>query len=136
VVDRQTGERYPIGGALPAEAVNELLDNNFDGLPETAFENINLKAVTAVSADDYYRGPGDARYVFIEYSDFNCGYCARFHSTMKNLLDTRSDVGWVYRQFAILNNSESVANVAECVGEGGENEDAFWQFADAYFNQS
>ena len=136
ILDTQTNSYYPLNGALPIEQVIELLDTNFASLELTEEQQTQLAAANPVTEEDYYRGPEDARYVFIEYSDFDCPFCARFHETMKTLTTTRTDVGWVYRHFPLEQlhpDAKFVANVIECAGEGGDNEEAFWQAADSYF---
>lgn len=139
VIDTQTGNRYPLGGAFPTDQVVSLLDSEFANYTVEDTQAAGLSELAEVSSDDYFRGPADARYVFVEYSDFDCPFCSRFHETMNTLLDTRDDVAWVYRDFPLEQlhpNARLVANAAECAGEGGSEPDAFWSFADAYFQQS
>ena len=139
VVDTQTGNRYPLGGAFPTDQVVSLLESEFANYTIEDSQAAALDQLTEVSNEDYFRGPADARYVFVEYSDFDCPFCSRFHETMKTLLDTRDDVAWVYRDFPLEQlhpDARLVANAAECAGEGGSDPDGFWSFADAYFLQS
>ena len=136
VHDTETDQYYVLGGAYPYEQINSLIDNNFAEL-ETEISTEALSEVNPVTDQDYYRGSADARYVFIEYSDYDCPYCGRFHDSMKQLLDNRDDVAWVYRHLPLEQihpQARGVANVAECVGEDGQNSEAFWLFTDAYFN--
>jgi protein-disulfide isomerase len=73
----------------------------------------------------------------IEYSDFECPFCKRFHPTVKRLVDeSKGQVKWVYRHFPldqlhpVKARKEAVAS--ECAAELGGN-DAFWKFADRFF---
>ena len=136
VHDTVTDSYYPINGALPPEQIDEFLANDFAGLEITEEQQTALRTVTPVASSDYVRGNPEGRYIFIEYSDFDCPFCSRFHQTMKSITETRDDVAWVYRHIPLEQlhpDARFVANVIECAGEGGENPDAFWSAADAYF---
>ncbi|MEK7619787.1 MAG: thioredoxin domain-containing protein [Patescibacteria group bacterium] len=92
--------------------------------------------VPAVTEADHIRGDADAPITIIEYSDFQCPYCSRFHPTMLQVMDEYTDsVRWVFRHFPLSFHAEAVpaANAAECASEQGK----FWEYADALFtNQS
>lgn len=92
--------------------------------------------VPAVTDSDHIRGNEDAAVTIIEYSDFQCPYCDRFHPTMQQVMDEYADsVRWVYRHFPLSFHPEALpaANAAECASEQGK----FWEYADALFeNQS
>lgn len=85
---------------------------------------------------DHWQGNPKARIVIFEYSDLDCPYCIRFHTTMKQLVsEYPNDVLWVYRHFPIDSlhpqaRTESVAS--ECVAQLAGN-DAFWKFIDSAF---
>ncbi len=91
----------------------------------------------AVSAGrDHIRGNPAAPVSLIEYSDFECPYCKRFHATPKVLLERfGGKVNWVWRHFP-LSFHEPVARqeaiASECAATQGGN-DAFWKYADALF---
>jgi protein-disulfide isomerase len=92
--------------------------------------------VKPVTSDDHIRGEVDAEIMIIEFSDFDCPYCNRYHDTMKQLSEKYAgdEVAWVYRHFPLEQLHPQAAGVAiasECVAELGGN-DAFWTFADAY----
>lgn len=91
--------------------------------------------VAPVTDDDYRKGSADAAVTVIEYSDFDCPFCSRFHDAMIDIMDADTDVAWVYRHFPLEQlhpQAESVAIAAECVGELA-GEEAFWSFTDGYF---
>lgn len=86
---------------------------------------------------DHIRGNVNAPVTLIEYSDFECPFCKRFHSTAKKLVEeSNGQVRWVYRHFPldqlhpVKARKEAVAS--ECAAELGGN-DAFWKFADRFF---
>lgn len=113
---------------------NGALPLNTDGTPET-------QAIRPVDADDYIRGNPNAPIVFVEYSDYDCPFCKRFHEeTMAQLMNdygSTGQVAWVYRHFPLEQlhpNAARIAMAAECVGELAGN-DAFWTFSDLVFGE-
>jgi len=108
-------------------------------IPQIQGEQENGDDISFVIAPgDYYRGSRDAEIVFIEYSDLECPYCKRFHSTMKQVIDEYGDqVLWVYRHFPLDShpNAQKASEAAECVGKYFGN-DAFGEFTDLYFSRT
>ncbi len=90
-----------------------------------------------VSEKDHIRGNPDAPVTIVEYSDFQCPFCARFHPTVQQILEDYPDqVRWVYKHFpldSIHSEARPSAEASECAAEQGK----FWEFADGLFeNQS
>ncbi len=84
---------------------------------------------------DHIRGNKDAKLVLIEYSDFECPFCARVHPTIKQIMEKYpNDVAWVYRHFPLSFHPKAMpaAVASECAAQLGGN-DAFWKFADILF---
>lgn len=91
--------------------------------------------VAPVTEGDYRKGPADAAVTIVEYSDFDCPFCSRFHDSMNEIVASNPNVAWVYRHFPLEQlhpEAKGVAMAAECVGELAGS-DAFWSFTDAYF---
>ena len=90
----------------------------------------------AVEADDDPAiGPQDAAITIVEFSDFNCPYCQKFHNeTFNALLDAyEGQIRFVYRDFPITSQeSFRAAQAAECAGDQG----AYWDYHDALFSGS
>jgi len=86
--------------------------------------------------EDHIRGPKNAKVTVIEYSDFECPFCARFHPTMQRLVENYpNDVRWVYRHFpleSIHPKARTLALASECASEQGK----FWEFADTIIEDS
>ncbi|OIP76765.1 MAG: hypothetical protein AUK16_03120 [Parcubacteria group bacterium CG2_30_44_11] len=99
------------------------------------------KPIRAVDSSDHIRGNPNAQIVFVEYSDFECPFCKRFHEgTMTKLMDEYGSTGkiaWVYRHFPLEQlhpNAPKIANASECVSELAGN-DGFWKFTDLIFSE-
>ncbi len=97
-------------------------------------------AVRPVDAFDHIKGDPNAPIKIVEYSDFECPFCKRFHDTMNTVTDKYGDSGevaWVFRQFPLDQlhpvKAKAVAVASECAAELGGN-DAFWKFTDGYFD--
>jgi protein-disulfide isomerase len=88
------------------------------------------------SPEDHVYGDPQAPITLIEYSDFECPFCKRFHATAKQLVDnSNGQVNWVYRHFPLDSHNplaQKEAEAAECAAELGGNE-AFWRYADLVF---
>lgn len=117
------------GGGTPAA---QLADTNPIQQPSAD----TTDSFDPITDEDYVKGPRDAAITIVEYSDFDCPFCSRFHNTMNQVVaNSETEIAWVYRHFPLEQlhpNAFSVAVAAECVGEQGGN-DAFWQFTDSYF---
>ena len=88
--------------------------------------------------DDPVRGSPDAPITIIEFSDFQCPFCARFHvQTLPSILEEYVDSGkvnLVYRDFPIQSihpNALPAAVAAECANEQG----MYWQYHDTLFEK-
>ncbi len=123
-----------IGGAIyvstkrPSSTANNDIPSGSDA----------LKLVNKVTDKDHIKGNPDAKVKIIEYSDYECPFCKRFHFTMNRIMqEYGDDVAWVYRHFPLdtlhPKNARKVAVAAECAEEIG-GKDAFWKFTDGYFN--
>lgn len=98
----------------------------------------DLEKMRPISKNDHIRGNPNAPVKIVEYSDTECPFCKRFHTTMKEVMDTYGKdgkVAWVYRHFPIdqLHSKARKEAVAfECAAEFGGN-DKFWEYADRLY---
>ena len=95
------------------------------------------KQVRRVSKDrDHVYGNPDAVISLIEYSDFECPFCKRFHATPKRLVEAYDGkVNWVYRHFPLAFHNplaQKQAEASECAAELGGNE-GFWRYTDTIY---
>lgn len=114
-------------GSQPALGVANAIENQ---------EVDNTSKVNPVTENDNIRGSVDAKVKVVEFSDYDCPFCIRFHDVMKNIVEKYSadEVAWVYRHFPLEQLHPQAATVAlasECVADLGGN-DAFWSFSDSY----
>ncbi len=89
-------------------------------------------ATPVITDADHIRGDVNAPVTIVEYSDFECPFCSRFHPTMMQVLDAyEGQVRWVYRHFPLSFHPEAEpsAIASECAAEQGK----FWEYADALF---
>lgn len=94
--------------------------------------------VAKVTDRDHSRGPADAQITLIEYSDFECPFCKKFHATMKEVFDAYpGKIKWVYRHYPLSfhANAGKEAEAAECAYELGGHE-KFWQYSDKIYERT
>lgn len=87
--------------------------------------------------DDHVKGDSDAPVTIVEWSDFECPFCARFYrDTLAQIESEYIDTGkvkLVYRDFPLGFHAQAQksAEAAECAGE----QDKFWEMHDILFEQ-
>lgn len=128
-----------IGGAVIFNSKNAN-NNNVAVIPQKVVrENKgDLDQILPITKEDHIRGDINAPVKIVEYSDTECPFCKRFHSTMKEVMDTYGKdgkVAWVYRHFPLdrlHSKARKEAVALECAGELGGN-DKFWAYADRLY---
>ncbi|MBI4079000.1 MAG: DsbA family protein, partial [Candidatus Levybacteria bacterium] len=77
-----------------------------------------------------------AKVTIVEFSDFQCPFCARAYPTMNQVLDGYGDkVKLVYKHFplnAIQPLAQKAAEASECAKDQGK----FWEFHDVLFEKA
>src|SRR3989338_8129348 len=92
----------------------------------------------ALIDDDVVLGDENAPVTIVEWSDFQCPYCARFYSqTMAQIKEQYVKTGkvkFVYRDFPLTSihpNAQKAAEAAGCAQEQGK----FWEMHDTLFEK-
>lgn len=98
-------------------------------------------AIRPVTAEDHILGNIDADIVIVEYSDYECPYCAQHHPTMERIMEEYGKdgkVAWVYRHYPfeqIHTKARFASEAAECVANLS-GEAAFWNFSSEVFKNT
>lgn len=99
-------------------------------------QKIDLDPVTS---KDWVRGNRKAKISIVEYSDTECPFCKRFHSTLNKVVDDyEGKVNWVYRHAPLVqlhSKASKEAEAIECAGEQKGNE-GFWAYLDLLFEKT
>lgn len=87
-----------------------------------------------VAADGFpAKGPADAPVTIVEFSDFECPYCARVGPTMNQVMERYGDrVRLVFRHYPLVSIHKLAQDAAEaslCAAD----QDKFWEMHDALF---
>jgi protein-disulfide isomerase len=84
------------------------------------------------NADDISYGPADAQLSVIEYSDFECPFCAQYAAWLSTLRERYGDrVQFVYRFFPLANHK--YATIAAKVAYAASLQGKFWEMHDLLF---
>ncbi len=159
IKDMQEGEHFGVQGT-PAFFINgEMISGAasytvFKAAIEKALAKDEPYDSTGIADDDPWKGDPDARVVIVEFSDFQCPYCAAFYGSNEqliaqfkqrdpawqpgypNILKEYVDTGrvkFVYRDFPLDNHvyAQKAAEAAECADEQGR----FWDYHDMLFER-
>lgn len=86
----------------------------------------------AVGQDDPVRGNAAAGVTIIEFSDFQCPFCARVNPTLAKIRETYGDkVKIIWKDFPLPNHPQApkAAEAAHCAAEQGK----YWEMHDVMF---
>jgi protein-disulfide isomerase len=93
----------------------------------------------SVNREDPFKGSPDAPVTIVEFSDFQCPYCARFYKNTLPQIEEKyiktGKVKLIYKDFPLSFHqyAQKAAEAAECADEQGK----FWEYHDKLFeNQS
>lgn len=99
--------------------------NSVTKVPETPRSQISVD-------DDPFKGGQNAKVTIVEFSDYQCPYCARAKSTVEEIMNTYGNkVRFVYRDFPLPGHqfAQKAAEASECADEQGK----FWEYHDLIF---
>jgi protein-disulfide isomerase len=81
--------------------------------------------------NDPFKGPKDAKYVIVEFSDFECPYCSRVAPVVSGVTKDNKDVKVVFKHFPL--SFHKMANKASLATQCANNQGKFWEFHDKIF---
>ena len=100
------------------------------GPPETIVD----LAVPVDSEVDHIRGPRDAPVTIVEYGDFECPYCGRAESVIRELLRDYGDIAYVWRHLP-LTDVHPHAQLAAEASEAADRQGRFWEIHDRLLDE-
>lgn len=92
------------------------------------------QAVPDLTDGEHIRGRSDAPVTIIEYVDFQCPFCARFHDVIKAAVAEDPRVRWVFRHLPLRDIHPMAAAAAEAA-ECASRQHRFWEYADRLFER-
>jgi hypothetical protein len=133
VVIGANGVKSKINGAYPYEEAKKIIDEVIAGKVTTPYTG----EVPPVDANDHVLGNVEtAQVTIIEYSDFECTFCAKYHPTLQKIVgESNGNIAWVYRHFPLTQihpHAMERAIASECVAKIKGN-DAFWKYGELLF---
>jgi protein-disulfide isomerase len=98
--------------------------------------NQDVKRYEVTTDGDPELGPDNAPVTIIEFSDYQCPYCAKWHAEVfERLMKTyEGKIRFVYRDFPLYSihpQAQAAAEAANCAGEQG----AYWKYYTALFSE-
>lgn len=133
IMNPTTGKKVSFSGALPKENWDKLIAE-FDTDTVIPSDDDLAKNMLPLSSDDHMRGAKNPRLIIVEYSDIDCPFCIRLHSTLVDVLKEHDDIAWVYRHTPITGlhpEAYTKALATECVYTlSNNNHETFWKYLD------
>lgn len=120
-----------VAGTTTNTTVNTAAPTNAAAAPTAAPTVADIK----IKDTDYIRGNKDAKVTLVEYSDFECPYCAQIRPTLDKILEQYpNDVRLIYRQYPLSFHAQAqkAAEASECAAEQGK----FWEMHDKLFDMN
>ncbi|HYG68908.1 MAG TPA: thioredoxin domain-containing protein, partial [Anaeromyxobacteraceae bacterium] len=116
-----------LGRFIQQQKAQGALAEYFDGLMKEAKVEILLPEYAPpkveVAAEGPSKGPANAPVTIVEFSDFECPFCARAEETVKQVLAAYPEqVRLVYRDYPLPNHTQApkAAEAAHCAGDQGK----------------
>ncbi len=89
----------------------------------------------AVIGDSPATGAADRKIVLVEFSDFQCPFCAKAHQTVKQFMDKHKDkVTLTYKHLPLTQIHPEALPAAKAAWAAGQ-QGKFWEYYDALFTQ-
>lgn len=107
--------------------------NNINTVPIAGNDNNNFRLM---EDDDVFKGNPDAPVIIVEFSDFQCPFCATFYQNTLSQIEENyiktGKVKFIFRDFPLSGhlNAQKAAEAAECADEQGK----FWEMHNMIFD--
>ena len=139
-----------LGGAFPFEFFKEIIDKELDGSATGACTDYTAELQKYCSdpaqqaffpeakdmkvGNSPMTGNANAKVTLVEFSDFECPYCGRGYTTVKQILKAYpNDVKFYFKQFPLTSihaNAQKAAEASLCALDQGK----FWEYHDKLFS--
>lgn len=94
----------------------------------------NAKPQLEKSKDANLYGSEEAEVSIVEFSDFDCPYCQRFHDTPKQVVDqSGGKVNWVWKHFPVHASARPLHEATECIAQ--QDNRLFWVATQLVFDE-
>lgn len=120
-----------LAGAVPFPQFKTILDEEVNGTAAA-----NTQRVTVEKGDLPISGNENAKVTLIEFSDYQCPFCARFFTQTEGQLKSEyidtGKVKFYYRDFPLPQihpGAQKAAEAARCAGD----QNKYWQYHDSLF---
>ncbi len=126
-----------IAGALVAGAVvfkddKPSQDEDLKGKAKVEEQEEGAEVVEVSIDDDAIRGDENAKVTIVEFSDYECPFCAKAEPTMKKILKNyEGKVRWVYRDFPMSYHKD--AQLASEASEAAHAQGKYWEYHDLLY---
>ncbi|MDZ7641368.1 MAG: thioredoxin domain-containing protein [Desulfurivibrio sp.] len=99
---------------------------------EQEIQELKIRFAVAIDTDHApFLGPEDAPVVLVEFSDFQCPYCARVKPLAEQLLLNNDDLKVVFKHFPL--SSHEQARPAALAAMAAQEQGKFWEMHDRIF---
>lgn len=132
------GAQFTMNGATTTKGTNTTAATNATPAAPTNTNTapVDNKVSGKVDLSDATKVRGTGDIVLVEYSDTECPFCKRFHTTLQDMLKKYDGkVKWVYKYMPLEGLHQKAKNEAiavECASEQGK----FWEYIDEVYAQT
>jgi protein-disulfide isomerase len=121
-----------------AASINQFIVQRQQAEIEDKYAEFSAAPETVEDGKHIY-GSLNARFTLVEFSDMECPYCKRFHSTPKQIVDaSKGRVNWQWKHLPLSFHNPAAqqeALAAECIAEQKGNR-GFWVFVNDVFRHT
>ncbi|WP_166256144.1 DsbA family protein [Marinobacter salicampi] len=142
-IAKQTEVLADMQGQASPEELTKIIRNEMDAARRDdllkSYKNLvgdwnNAKPQIDNSDDANLYGAEEAEVSVIEFSDFDCPYCQRFHETPKQVVDqSGGQVNWVWKHFPVHPSARPLHEATQCIAK--QDNRLFWVATQLVFDE-